>query len=146
MTSEQRIAYLASISHRADPATTVTGIARRIAEGTGISYDAIMGRPRDAVVSEARQVVMFEAHEAGISYSAIGRALGRNHATVISGVKREAERRGIAPEAPTVKPRKSSRKPRGVMLDRDQLADYRHLVSTKHMRRDEALQIMGVKQ
>jgi chromosomal replication initiation ATPase DnaA len=38
---------------------------------------------------------MYEARKAGLSYPQIGRALGRDHSTVIDGVRAEEKRRAL---------------------------------------------------
>lgn len=51
--------------------------------------------PGPRVVSEARQLVMYlAARRLGWSSPRIGRALGRDHTTVLHGIAAEARRRG----------------------------------------------------
>ena len=74
----------------------VADLASRVAAETGIPLAAILGRRRVAPVVRARQRVMLEAREAGLSYPEIGYALGRDHSTVLEGVRCEAKRRGVS--------------------------------------------------
>ena len=61
----------------------------------GVTVAAILGKYRGkASVARARQIVMYIADRDGISHSAIGRALGRDHSSVGHGVKAEKARRG----------------------------------------------------
>lgn len=55
----------------------------------------IIGRSAAAAHVRPRQWVMFEAHLIGKSSTEIGRALNRDHSTVLHGVRREAERRAV---------------------------------------------------
>ena len=48
----------------------------------------ILGRRRTAKIADARMVVYWLAWFAGESFSVIGRRLGRDHSTVIAGVRR----------------------------------------------------------
>ena len=57
--------------------------------------EMITGRNKTAVCARPRQWVMFEAHLIGKSSTEIGRALSRDHSTILHGVKREAERRAV---------------------------------------------------
>lgn len=66
----------------------IRDVARAVATETGIPLDAILGKGKTAPVSEARFRVYAEALEAGFSSAQIGRALGRDHSTVLAGAKR----------------------------------------------------------
>jgi chromosomal replication initiation ATPase DnaA len=65
-----------------------------VAEATGIPAGAFYGRGKKKKIAEARQLVMYLANRGGVSLSAIGRALNRDHTTVMHGVRVEAKRRG----------------------------------------------------
>lgn len=75
----------------------VAQIVTEVAEATGQSERAIYGRSCVREATLARQLVMFRAAELGLSSTRIGRALGRDHSTVLHGVKAErARREGMA--------------------------------------------------
>lgn len=77
-----------------DTKLAVYAITREVAQGYGIREADILGRSRQALISEARQVVMYRAHKAGFSTEQIGRALNRHHTTVMHGIRAEKARRG----------------------------------------------------
>lgn len=68
-------------------------IAAKVAEMTGVSVKRILSRSRFKRDAHARQLVMYMASKAGYSSPVIGRALGRDHSSVLSGIRREADRR-----------------------------------------------------
>ena len=68
-------------------------IVHAVAEATCVPAAAIYGRCRTRPVARARQIVMTAAADRGMTLSAIGRALGRDHATVASGIAAERARR-----------------------------------------------------
>lgn len=73
---------------------TVHQIIDAVSEQTGIPAKRILGPRRDAPTARARQIVMYEARLAGLSYPQIGDALGRDHSSVVHGVRVEKKRRG----------------------------------------------------
>lgn len=72
----------------------VRGIAERVALETGVSFEDIMGRGKTMAVCAARFRVYAEAADAGVPYAAIGRAMGRDHSSVIAGAARHRARGG----------------------------------------------------
>lgn len=85
-------------------------IIRKVAARTGVPLSLIMSRKRTRPVAHARQRLMFalrmspftvqRASVGGTdgwtrSYPHIGQMLGRDHTTVIHGVRAEAARRGV---------------------------------------------------
>lgn len=66
----------------------VKAIVDRVATETGIPVSDIMGRKKTAAIIEARFRCYAEANDAGFSYSAIGRAMKRDHTTVMAGAER----------------------------------------------------------
>jgi len=68
-------------------------IVAEVSDATGIPADEITGTRGKPHVSRARQVVMYVAWRNGFTKSEIGRALGRDHTTVMHGVCAEAGRR-----------------------------------------------------
>lgn len=71
----------------------VKPIVDAVADAIGLQPRHIYGMGRKRQLAEARQLVMYLASQAGVSASDIGRALHRDHSTVLHGIKREAERR-----------------------------------------------------
>ena len=72
----------------------VADIVSAVSMETGIKPQAIYSNSRRQRVAFARQLVMYVAHRHGVSHSAIGRALGRDHSTIMHGIRAEAKRRG----------------------------------------------------
>lgn len=68
-----------------------------VAAATGLPARLIYGHDRRRNIVAARHLVFYAAHRSGISLSAIGRAMNRDHTTVMSGVRNEAARRGEKP-------------------------------------------------
>lgn len=71
----------------------VTRLIDVVAEATGFTADQILSHTRGGAVEKARHLVMFEAHAAGVSKAAIGRAMNRDHSTVLHGIRKEQARR-----------------------------------------------------
>lgn len=67
-------------------------IREACAEG-GITYERLMSRDRLPEVIRVRHRLFYEFREMGMSYPEIGRLFGRDHTTVLYGVKMEKERR-----------------------------------------------------
>jgi chromosomal replication initiation ATPase DnaA len=67
---------------------------REWSEACAIPLDVLIGPSREAWVVEARQGLMWVLrHRLGLSYPEIGRAVRRDHSTVVDGVKAEERRR-----------------------------------------------------
>ena len=66
-----------------------------VAAETGVPVRHILSRKRDAKTSEARQLAMFLAVRAGNSLPKVGDVFGRDHSTVLYGVRAEMQRRAI---------------------------------------------------
>lgn len=75
--------------------STVSKIVEAVSEATGIPARHILSQKRTAPIARARQIVMYEARLAGLSYPQIGEALGRDHSSVVHGVRAEKKRRGM---------------------------------------------------
>jgi chromosomal replication initiation ATPase DnaA len=54
---------------------------------TGVSRGRILSRSRDRNTARARQMVMWKARQKGYSLTAIGRALNRDHTSVLHGIR-----------------------------------------------------------
>lgn len=75
-------------------------ILRAAAEATGVSGQEIVGRSRSPEICAVRHEVMLIAHEQGYSLPMVGRMLGgRDHTTVLNGVRRAREKRERMAEA-----------------------------------------------
>ena len=78
-----------SIPRFADsPADVLRRAISRAAEHHGVTVAEIKGRSRLGPVVAARQDVFLALREAGWSFPRIGRAMGRDHSTVMHGVAR----------------------------------------------------------
>ena len=62
------------------------------ADQTGITADLIYSEARTAAVAEARQIAYAIAHARGMSIAAIGRAMARDHTTVMHGLRAASAR------------------------------------------------------
>src|SRR3990167_9752295 len=74
------------------PALASMGDATKVlvetAAYTGVPVTEITGRRRDAATSQARQVVMYlMVTDCGLSTPAVGRLIGRDHTTVVHGIR-----------------------------------------------------------
>ena len=56
----------------------------------------IMGKRRTKTIAHMRQIVYYLLHEQGYSYNSIGKHLGKDHATIMHGVKKIAEGRKMS--------------------------------------------------
>ena len=95
---EARLAMLERRDDRRSAATPetvriVSEVIKTAAIIFGLEPWQIEGNSRTLCISYARQWVMFEARERGLSYPQIGAALGRDHSTVKNGVSEERLRR-----------------------------------------------------
>lgn len=63
-------------------------ILTEIAQRTGVPVELILSRSREQRVVAARRRVIWELHERGWSSVAIGRAIGRDHVTVLFALGR----------------------------------------------------------
>ena len=65
----------------------IATIAAAAARCAGLKVAHLVGQGRATSVVRARRVAMWIAHERGFSYSEIGRALQRDHSTVMASVR-----------------------------------------------------------
>lgn len=75
---------------KADPwiRAKVADLASQITEATGVSLEAMLGRGRTTDISHARQCLMAALWKEGLSISEVGYVLGRDHTTVIFGLRK----------------------------------------------------------
>lgn len=72
-----------------DEATaTVAHLVVAVAVATGTDASHIYGRRSDSTTCDARHMVAYLARREGLTWTAIGKALHRDHSTVLSGAKR----------------------------------------------------------
>lgn len=74
------------------PPARVADVLAQVAHERGLAPAAVRGRARKPALVAARQEVMARAVEGGRSVADVCRALDRNHATVIHGVRAHARR------------------------------------------------------
>ena len=90
----QDLARAADIANAARPGSVRQAI-RDAAAATGVSVDDLLGRSRLRGITQARHLAMFMARETGAKYQVIARVFGRDHTTIIHGVRAEAARRAV---------------------------------------------------
>lgn len=78
------------------PAYMAAPILARVADAHGLTPDDLRGPSRCAHVVQARWEAMAALRAEGASTTAIGRAVRRDHSTVMSGLRRWAEMTGGA--------------------------------------------------
>ena len=88
----QDLARAAEIANPARPGSVRQAI-QDVSAATGVSVEDLLGRGRRREITQARQLAMFIAREKGAAYSVIARVFGRDHTTIIHGVRAEAARR-----------------------------------------------------
>lgn len=80
---------MSKISARCDHADAVVGeIITLVSRCTQVPEEDIRGRRRTAQIAYARQKTMAVARLRGLHYAQIGRALDRDHSTVIQACKK----------------------------------------------------------
>jgi chromosomal replication initiation ATPase DnaA len=84
---KQLAGFLAQVP-RAELDTIIDLVARR----HGLTIDLLRGQSRSAPLVRVRQFAMSEARDAGYSLPEIGRALNRDHTTVLHGIRRHRKR------------------------------------------------------
>jgi len=75
---------------------TMRGIAIRVAAKHNLPMPEIFSKNRRHFVSQVRQEVMWECRAKGYSLGQIGRFLGRDHTTIIHGIRAHEARMGAA--------------------------------------------------
>ena len=90
--AEPRLLPRADIAAIRDRNNRLFFMAAWIANTHGLTVDRFKARDRHREVAWPRQEVMLAAHRAGYSMPQIGRFLGRDHTTVLHGI-RQAEAR-----------------------------------------------------
>lgn len=74
----------------------VRQIAGEACSIAGITLARLISTDRTPSVSKIRDAVAFKAHAEGIASTQIGRALKRDHSSILSAIRRERARRGEA--------------------------------------------------
>jgi chromosomal replication initiation ATPase DnaA len=75
------------------PRAEIDAIIDLVARRHGMSIDVLRGKSRSAPLVRIRQLAMSEARDAGYSLPEIGRALNRDHTTVLHGIRRHRRKR-----------------------------------------------------
>lgn len=68
--------------------------ARAAARAHGVRVEDLVGRARSRSVAVARGQLWTELHDAGASYPELGAVFGRDHTSVLAGVRRHKVRQG----------------------------------------------------
>lgn len=68
-------------------------IVQQVSQETGIRWTSIMSNKRTRHIAHARQLVMYVARREGFTLGEIGAFLGRDHTTIMHGVRSEEQRR-----------------------------------------------------
>ena len=76
-----------------NPPRPVREAFEEVASMTGVPFHQIIGPDQNKRVSHARQMGMFFARERGATLQQIGDILGRDHTTVMYGIRAEKARR-----------------------------------------------------
>jgi len=94
MLTDEDIARIEQVGACDDDAKVVLAIAREVASIAGLDHFTDLfvpsRKPRHVTL---RWVVMYRAHEMGVSKAAIARAMHCDKATVINGIRQEREAR-----------------------------------------------------
>ena len=77
-------------------ATAIRNICAAMCAKHGVTMAEILGRSHEHRISHARQEVMWLASMAGKSTGEIGRFFGRDHTTVMHGIRAHQRRMGAA--------------------------------------------------
>lgn len=99
MTTDTRVAFMTPQDRLAAdtmnlPRATVRQIAIEVCAYTGHSVSSVMGNSRLAHDCRVREMVCYIARRSGMSLPQIGRALHRDHTTIMHAINNEARRRG----------------------------------------------------
>ncbi len=74
---------------------SVKQIIEQVATRYRVSFEQVVGRSHARQVTAARHEVFWRLHhELGMSFSAIGRKLDRDHSTILHGVAKHQDKRG----------------------------------------------------
>lgn len=71
-------------------------LAATLAAETGIPVSDILGSSKEAAIVAVRHRLWSMLRETGLSLPALAAVLGRNHTTILAGIRRHAERTGPA--------------------------------------------------
>lgn len=86
--------FIASITGQPIKGWTIKSIIAAVARETNIHIRAILSGDRSRNVTAARHEIMRRAYATGrYSLPQIGRAMGRDHTSVVNGIRRATERK-----------------------------------------------------
>lgn len=80
---------------------SIRSIVAKIAAVHGITKEHLLSRKQDRQASRARQEVYYLCHQMGNSTPRIARELGRDHSTVIAGIRAHQRRLAAAHDSDT---------------------------------------------
>lgn len=73
--------------------TALMEIVDEVSDATGVPVHMILSNDMRREITQARQLAYFVAHTHGFSLPEIGKAMNRDHTTVLSGIRAERKRR-----------------------------------------------------
>jgi chromosomal replication initiation ATPase DnaA len=83
--------------------TLVMEIVKAVCESADIPIAEVLGVRRSQAIVDARWLIFYLAKENGHTVEAIGRAMKKDHSTVVHGIQQEKLRRArLESETPTV--------------------------------------------
>ncbi len=107
---------LAACALRGLPTTTASRamvILRDVALVGGVTLDDLRGPGRTRKLARLRDLAVWECRRDGLSLYRIGRALRRDHSTILAAMRREEERRARAGVATAAARRSAARRRAG---------------------------------
>lgn len=75
---------------------SVRGFVKDVAREFGLTIDTLIGRSLEPKICRVRQIIWYRAHAEGYSLPQIGKVFGRDHTTIMHGIRNEKKRRGEA--------------------------------------------------
>lgn len=98
MTHQFTTADIAALRHASDSASTgkIRAIAGQASATAGMTLARVLSTDRSPQVVRVRDVICYVAQQQGFSSVQIGRAMNRDHSSVLTAIRREKARRGEA--------------------------------------------------
>lgn len=94
---EKLVAMLSSLAKRPNDATNFNRILIEVADRNKLPYDFVYSRSRLDCIAHARAEFYYLLRvNTRLSLTAIGRRVGRDHTTILHGIKQHCERTGLA--------------------------------------------------
>lgn len=87
--------YIDQVVHQERNANqAILKIAMKVADEAGLKLEDITGYGRTKIVAQTRHLVCYVANQNGYTVSQIGRALGRDHTSVMNSIRNVKNRVG----------------------------------------------------